>query len=163
MGRRGPAPTPTRILKIRGSTLVTRKREAGEVQGPCGIPDRPDWLDVDSQVAWDSFVPLLVQMGVLTRVDGKALARYCQLWASWRKAEEFIDKHGTVYPVKDDKGRTKCFMHWPQVSIALKLAPQLTRLEQEFGMTPSARARIQLDRSATPEISAAKRRYFFPD
>ena len=78
MGRRGPAPTPTRILKIRGSTLVTRKREAGEVQGPSGIPDRPDWLDVDSLVTWDSLVPLLIQMGVLTRVDGKALTVRCK-------------------------------------------------------------------------------------
>lgn len=33
---------------------------------------------------------------------------------------------------------------WPQVAIANKLAQQLTRLEQEFGMTPSARSRIQV-------------------
>ena len=32
----------------------------------------------------------------------------------------------------------------PQVSIANKLALALTRLEQEFGLTPSARARIDV-------------------
>jgi phage terminase small subunit len=34
-------------------------------------------------------------------------------------------------------------MPWPQVAIAKSLAQQLTRLAQEFGMTPSARARLQ--------------------
>jgi phage terminase small subunit len=32
----------------------------------------------------------------------------------------------------------------PAVSIAAKLAQHLTRLEQEFGMPPSARTRIQV-------------------
>lgn len=45
MGRRGPVPTPTNILKLRGSTLVTRKRESREVKAPAGRPDPPVWLD----------------------------------------------------------------------------------------------------------------------
>lgn len=31
-------------------------------------------------------------MGILTRIDGKALALYCQLWSRWRKLETFIDE-----------------------------------------------------------------------
>ena len=49
-----------------------------------------------------------------------------------------------MYPHKDESGKVKCFQQWPQVAIANKLAIQLTRLEQEFGMTPSARTRIQV-------------------
>ena len=44
MGKRGPKPTPTAVLKLRGSTLVSKRREALEVQGPEGVPDCPDWL-----------------------------------------------------------------------------------------------------------------------
>ncbi|MCK6483035.1 MAG: phage terminase small subunit P27 family [Phycisphaerae bacterium] len=162
MGRRGPAPTPTPILKLRGSTLVTQRREAREVRGPSGLPDCPEWLaaDAEARAAWDQLVPLLETMGVLTRIDGHALARYCRLWSRWRKAEAFLDKHGEMYPIKDDSGtKTKCFIQWPQVSIALKLAQQLTRLEAEFGMTPSARARIQLQRGEGA-TSSAKSRFF---
>jgi hypothetical protein len=36
-------------------------------------------------------------MGVLSRIDGNALARYCRLWSRWRKAEAFIDKNGKMY------------------------------------------------------------------
>ena len=160
MGRRGPAPTPTPILKLRGSTLVTQRRERREAKGPAGAPDCPDWLDADARTAWDQLVPQLTSMAVLTKIDGNALARYCRLWARWRKAEAFIDKHGDMFPIKDEAGKLRCMQQWPQVAIASKLAQQLTRLEQEFGMTPAARTRIQVQRSDESERSRAKSRYF---
>lgn len=159
MGRRGPSPTPTPILKLRGSTLVTKKREKAEVRGPAGLPDCPDWLDSDGQEAWTRVVPLLVQMGVLTRVDANALGRYCRLFTRWKKAEEFISKNGDVYPLKDESGQIKYLQQFPQVGIAIKLAQQLTKLEQEFGMTPSARSRIQLQSNGV-EAPSNKSRFF---
>src|SRR4029450_12689383 len=68
---------------------------------------------------------------------------YCRLWSRWRTAETFLQKHGEIYPLKVDRCKVKCFQAYPQVATANKLAQQLTRLEQEFGMTPSARVRIR--------------------
>ena len=103
---------------------------------------------------------MLEGMGVLTKADGNALARYCRIWSRWRKAEDFIDEHGLVYPLKDDDGNVKCVQQWPQVSIANKLAQQLTRLEGEFGLTPSARARLQLAPAGTELPDHDKARFF---
>jgi P27 family predicted phage terminase small subunit len=147
------------MLKLRGSKRVTKEREASEPTAPAGTPDRPDWLDADARKAWDELVPMLEAMGVLTRVDGNALARYCRLWSRWRKAEAFIDERGEMYPLKDDAGKVKCFQQWPQVAIAHRLALQLTKLEAEFGMTPSARTRIQLAPQAK-EQAHGKARFF---
>jgi P27 family predicted phage terminase small subunit len=161
MGRRGPAPTPTAILKLRGSPLATKRRNLREPKGPPGRPRCPDWLDEDAKAAWRHLIPQLDSMGVLTRIDGNALARYCRLWSRWRKAEAFLDKNGEMYPLKDEAGKVKCFQPFPQVSIANKLAQQLTRLEQEFGMTPSARTRIQLNKPmSTLELNDPKARFF---
>ena len=158
MGRRGPPPTPTPILKLRGSTLVNQRRERDEAKGPVGRPTCPKWLDADAKAVWKNLVPMLEQMGVLTRIDGNALARYCRLWTRWRKAEAFIDQRGDMYPLKDERGNVRCFQQWPQVGIANKLAQQLTRLEQEFGLTPSARTRVKADQAFT--TSAAEMKFF---
>ncbi len=107
MGRRGPPPTPTESLKLRGSTLVTKRRQRKEAKGPSGIPVCPDWLDGDGKAMWKTLVPQLEGMGVLTEIDRNALSRYCRLWSRWRSAESFIDKHGEMYPLKDDSGKVK--------------------------------------------------------
>ena len=157
MGRRGPPPTPTSLLKLRGSPLVSKRRDRTEAKGPAGKPTCPSWLDEDAKAAWRQIVPLLDAMGVLTRIDCNALSRYCRLWSRWRKAEAFIQEKGDMYPIKDESGRVKCFQQWPQVAIASKLSQQLTRLEQEFGMTPSARTRIQIVPPAAPVDESKKR------
>src|SRR4051794_12760174 len=99
---------------------------------------------------------MLDGMGVLSRVDRDALTLYCRLWSRWRKAEAFLESKGEVYTIKDEQGRVKCVMPFPQVSIANKLVQQLIRLEQEFGMTPSARSRIQVERPYFQSAKAAK-------
>lgn len=116
-----------------------------EAKGPPGKPTCPKWLDADAKLAWKQLVPVLAEMGVLTRIDRNALIRYCRSWVRWRKAEMFIERKGEVYSLKDDKGNFKCVQQWPQVAIAHKLGLTLTRLEQEFGMTPAARTRIHVE------------------
>ncbi|MBI5863377.1 MAG: phage terminase small subunit P27 family [Planctomycetes bacterium] len=145
---------------MRGSKLVTKRRNQTEAKGPEGTPACPEWLDADGRLRWAELVPQLEAMGVLTLVDQGAVARYCHLWARWRKAEEFIAQHGEMYPLKDDKGRTKCVQPWPQVATANKLALQLTRLEQEFGLTPAARTRIHVTRKPANNPDNPKLRFF---
>src|SRR5262245_40672243 len=120
MGRRGPAPTPTSILEIRGSTLVSKRRKRREAKGPAGSPKCPAWLDADAKAAWRQLVPMLEHMGVLTKIDGNALTRYCRYWSRWRKAEAFIEERGEMYPIKDETGRVRCFQQWPQVAVSHK-------------------------------------------
>jgi P27 family predicted phage terminase small subunit len=88
-------------------------------------------------------------MGVLARIDGNALARYCRLWSRWREAEEFLMKNGESYLDKAPDGRVKRLQPYPQVATAAKLAEQLLRLEAHFGMTPAARARLAAPREET--------------
>jgi P27 family predicted phage terminase small subunit len=101
-------------------------------EAPEGTPTCPSWIDEEAKAAWKQLVPKLEAMRVLTKVDRNSLARYCQLWSRWKKAELFIQKHGDTYLLKDDRGKIKYLMQFPQISITHKLAAQLTRLEQEF-------------------------------
>lgn len=144
MGRRGPAPTPTSKLKLKGTLRKHRSRK--EPKPDPTIQECPDFLDDLAKQVWQEIVLQLAEMNVLTRIDANALARYCGYFSRWRMAEAFIEKHGEVYPIKTDDGSVKHIQQVPQVAISHKLGTLLTRLEQEFGMTPSARSRIQVNK-----------------
>jgi P27 family predicted phage terminase small subunit len=132
-------------------------RNPREPTPPPGRPRCPRWLAPEAKRAWKRLVPQLDAMGVLTRLDANALARYCQLWARWRTADEFVQTQGEVYLDKDDAGRVKGVRSYPQARIATQLAEQLLRIEQQFGMTPSARARLAAPQ--VPEQGDDKSRY----
>jgi len=157
MGKRGPKPTPTKTLENRGSWRA-KKRE-GEpilelvVQDPdTGELTCPTWLSKEAKRAWKELAPQLQEAGLLAIVDQNALARYCEIWVQWRKAMEFIDKNGQVY---EGPGGTR---PWPQVQIAHKGAAELSRLEQSFGLTPSAR--VGLTVTKVKDKKNSKDRFF---
>ena len=156
MGQRGPAPTPTGVLRLRGSWRGDVNKN--EPKPKPGRPVCPKWLSPYAKSAWKQLVPQLEAMGILTRVDGHALAVLCQTWARWRKAEEFIEEHGETYRVKDADGRVKYLKKFPQVSTAESCARTLNRYLAEFGLTPSARSRIVIP-DDVKDGHADKRRY----
>ncbi len=142
MGKRGPKPTPTTILKLRGSWRAGLNPD--EPRPKPGAPVMPGRLRPAAKLAWKRVVPKLQAMGVLTKVDGETLARYCTLAARYWEAERFLEAHGQTYPMRDGDTVTG-FRKFPQVAIANELAGTLARIEASFGMTPADRTRIRTE------------------
>lgn len=103
---------------------------------PCRLPRFWRAVHRDNPRAdWPSFA-----IGVLTEVDMAAFAAYCQSYARWKEAEEFITEHGTL--VRTPSG------YWqqvPQVSIAQTYMKQMGKFATEFGLTPASRSRLIAD------------------
>ena len=59
MGKRGPRPTPTAVLRARGSRRADRNPDRLEPEPPPGPPECPAWLNADAKVVWDQMVALL--------------------------------------------------------------------------------------------------------
>lgn len=76
-------------------------------------------------------------MGVLTLVDVQAFAGYCQAYARWKEAEEFLTQHGSIF-----KTPSGYLQQVPQVSIAQQNLKIMQSFCAEFGLTPATRARI---------------------
>ena len=157
MGERGPAKTPTRILQMRGSWRARARRD--EPKPESGRPRCPRWLGSRARRKWREVVPHLASMRVLAKCDRNALARYCQLMAMWQEAQDWLRKHGTVYPEKDAKGRTVGIREYPQVGTVLRIGEQLLRLEKVFGLTPSARAGLAVPK--TEGVTDPRKARFF--
>ncbi len=141
MGRRGPPKKPT-ALKTAAGNPGRRPLNKQEPKPERTRPACPRWLDADAKACWRDLAPQLDRMGVLTKVDRNALSRYCRIWSRWKRAEQFIQKHGEAYPLKDENGKVKYLQQFPQVATAHKAAILLLRLEQEFGLTPASRPNI---------------------
>jgi P27 family predicted phage terminase small subunit len=152
-----PEPTVLRVLKGNPSNRPLNKREP---KPNPDMPECPSWLSRVAKAKWRQVAPELRKMGVLSFIDGDALANYCQTWARWREAEEYLQKHGSIFPMRDADGTLKYMIQMPYVAIARTLLLILNRIQQEFGLTPSSRSRINAapveEESTGPDIE----RYF---
>lgn len=158
MGARGRKPTPTSILKLRGSWRANINGD--EPKPPSGRPPMPRTLSAPAKEVWKRVARRLEKVpGLLTKIDGEALGRYCQLLARYWECEAKIAQFGETLPVKDKEGNIVGVEESPWSRISIRLAEKLTRLEAEFGMTPSSRARISVRPPEAPP-SNGKDRFF---
>ena len=149
MGARGPNPTPTRKLALRGSWRAATR--PGEPEPEPSAPPRPPGMSPAGAAVWDEIVPQLDAAGMVSLVDGKAFGRYCELFTVWDDLLDFLRKSGHAHPVKNSKGDVTGVRPYPQLRLALQVNEALLRLETHFGMTPAARARLVVEQPAALE------------
>lgn len=155
MGSRGPLPLPS-ATKAARNTLRPCRTVANEAQ-VTGAPRCPAWLPKDAKKEYRRLCKLLLAAGLIGEIDGNALTRYVTTWLSWRRAVQMIEKTGDVLATKDSEGKPK-IKRSPYVDIAATLASQLDKLEQAFGLHPSARSRISV--APAPTQGDPKSRFF---
>ncbi len=102
----------------------------------------PDWLMPEAKKEWKRLAPSLIAMRTLTEHDMEAFAGYCQAYARWREAEEFLSQHGTIF--RTPSGYVQ---QVPQVSIAMQNLKLMQSFCSEFGLTPASRARLYANNS----------------
>ena len=136
MATRGRKPKPTAMKELEGNPgkhpLNTSEPKPNKKAPAC-----PKWLEPEAKKEWRRLAKQMEAIGILTEVDMAAFAGYCQAYARWKEAEEFITQHGTI--VKTPSG------YWqqvPQVSIAQQNLKIMQSFCSEFGLTPATRARI---------------------
>ena len=153
MGKRGPPPTPDAVLKLRGSNRVGRHCEAADA--PTGIPDCPDCLVGPAREVWGQFADIADNMKVLTVADGPALAVLCEVWAQWRQTTDTAASEGHTFVASSAGGET--IRRHPASVASADFARLLNRMLGEFGMTPSARTRVQASTDSAKEGNDKKR------
>jgi P27 family predicted phage terminase small subunit len=131
-----------------------RPRVSGDGPEP-KLPACPAHLQGEARKEWKRMGKKLLDCGLMTEIDGAALALYCQSWARWVEAEGNLLKYGTVM-----KSPTGFPIQSPYLAIANKAMNQMTRLLVEFGMSPSARTRVAISK---PRPEPARNEYRPPD
>lgn len=138
MAQRGRKPKPT-ALKVLEGNPGKRPLNNNEPKPEKKAPKYPAWLEPEAKKEWKRMTKTLEAIGVLTQVDATAFAGYCQAYARWKEAEEFLSKHGTIF-----KTPSGYIQQVPQVSIAQTYLKIMKDFCSEFGLTPAARSRISV-------------------
>lgn len=148
MGRRGPAPTPTAIKKLRGNP-GKRPLNRAEARPAGRIPSAPRWLSKEGKKEYRKLARLLLGTGLLTEIDGVALAMMCEALDVYRRAKEAMGEERVF--VVSDKGNS--YQH-PALGVMSSARGEVLKWAREFGMTPSARSRIAVETEREEESLA---------
>ena len=144
MGKRGPSPQPIAVLKAKGTINVTRANDEIADANALDwvhdtIPTPPDDLTDKAKEIWNNQLMQAQKMwGYISFIDLSMFKEYCYVYGEmeWLKANT---KNRTY---TDDKGTIRIDPLYMELN---KIRKEFIRLSQEFGFSPSARTRIQLE------------------
>lgn len=159
MGR-GRRPTPDALKELAGNP-GHRPLNDQAPQPEREAPEKPKGMTKAASREWDRMVPKLLQLGVLSSIDGKSLATYCEAFGLAEDAYRDMKKYGLMIdePVLDKfnqpvifKGEM-LFKHKdnPAVSVWVKTKGVMLRHLVEFGLTPASRSKLKIDKKPSKD------------
>ena len=159
---RGRKPKPS-YLRVIGGNAGRRAINEREPRPQIAVPSAPEILNQDAKREWTRVARHLAEIGALAKIDRSALAAYCQAYGMWLEASRAIQKiadSGDPFGGLITKTKSGNLIQSPLVGIANKARSDMVRYAAEFGMTPSARSRVQVDPFATEKQQSPARKYF---
>lgn len=138
---RGAKPKSTAMLKLAGGWRISQRKNTPEPEN--GVPDKPMWLSPETEKSWDDIITLLAPMKILTKVDGIAIGQMAEYLTRYREVTAKIAEIGMLIPITSGN-TTNAWKKNPYVAMQLDYGHNLQRMMSEFGMTPSARARVKI-------------------
>lgn len=142
MGRRGPAPKPTKLRVLHGER--PHRINSAEPQPAAGLPEPPDDLDEATRALWDEVVAELDAMGMANRPDRHQLHAFVEAVRLHAQASVLVQRAGPLIKDRDGDLRTN-----PAVRIQREASRTMLLLAREFGLTPAARVGLATDRGFT--------------
>lgn len=154
---RGPKPIPTRLKKLRGNPGKRKIKNAAEpkprsnnviIAQLTGIGDL-------SRAFLDKYGPLLKLEGLLTDIDQAGFELMGEHYAIAMRAAEIVEREGLK--TKDERGLDR---KHPLLSVFRDNAVAFRNYAAEFGMSPSARSRVNFEE--VEQMSLLEQEFFGP-
>ncbi len=108
------------------------------------LPVKPAWLTPAASEEWDRVAQMLVDDGLIARVDADVLALYAETVSTWMRAKWVVDQEGLT--ITNKRGTVRAH---PAAKLAGQAADRLLRLASKLGMTPLGRARLTSKRKGS--------------
>jgi P27 family predicted phage terminase small subunit len=149
MGKRGPAPKPTALRVLHG-VRPDRINDHEPIPGE-GEVTAPEELSDEARALWDQLAPGLIRVGVLTTWDVPAFVIVCEALARYRAATKLVN--GSALLVQGPNGLVKN----PALMVQREAEMTFAQYGARFGLTPSDRSQLKVDRPGAGAGSGAER------
>jgi P27 family predicted phage terminase small subunit len=169
----GRRPKPT-VLKELAGNPGHRPLNDSEPKPQLVAPEMPKGMARAARREWSRIVPALLQLGVLSNIDGKALAAYCDAYSMWEEARKDLHKNGLVQdtPVLDKESKpvfidggdyqgedgTRMVLMVRKKNPAFEIYNSSAKLMKsfliEFGLTPASRSKLKIEKKADADPMA---------
>ncbi len=151
MSGAGRPPKPTRLKILQGNPGRRPLNKNEPRPQPLDLPKPPEHMHQMGKELWNEVVPELCRVRLLTRLDLPLLELFCESYAKFRQADEFIREHGEQFAVTNQRGEIQVVRENPAVSIRRNCVAAMNKIGQELGLSPASRSRF-----VVPEVPAAR-------
>lgn len=148
MAPRGPKPKPSALKLIEGGKI---DKDGNEPLPVLALPDPPSHLDDVAVAHWQEKAPELYRLGLLSDIDQGALACMCMAWSTFVRSAEMLKRMRTEDGRFDSlviQTKNLNIIQNPIIGTMNKAMADYVKYAAEFGMTPSARSRIDAEVAA---------------
>ena len=157
MGRRGPAPIPTKVKLLHGETRPSRLNLHEPMPAP-DAPKMPADMDAGAKVVWRRVLRDMRHTGVIRAGDADILRCYCEGVAGYAGAARLYAQSGPLVRGRHGGELVKNPLH----QVARDNADEIRQFARELGLSPSARVGLRIEReraldSLTAEIGLPPR------
>jgi len=132
VGRRGPAPTPSRLKALRGESRPSRLNP-DEPQPPAWAPAMPRDLAPGAQAVWQRVIETQAP-GVILAAHADVLRLYCDAVVRYTDYAARLARSGPL--IRGARGQE--LVRNPLVAMVRDAADQVRVLARELGLTPSS-------------------------
>jgi hypothetical protein len=140
----GRRPTPAHLKHLRGNP--GRRPLKAQPVIEFIPPPPPDYLSGRALAEWLRLGPILKDAHLVSPLDSNALASLCIAVAQLGDAQEALDRDGATYATPTGFVRAS-----PHLAIAHRAMKLIAQISAEFGLTPAARTRVQVEISTEPD------------
>lgn len=164
MGLRGPKPAPNVIKMFNGNPGKRPLNLSDGVNPEIQIPSPPSWLSQHARKEWRRVGAELETLGLIAEIDKASLTTYCQTWGDLCDLElAFAAQKKQVKDAGDGSELQMMAAYFQKTPTGflresaihrkiVEMRGELDRYVKNFGLNPSARARVQASNYVQPEL-----------
>jgi P27 family predicted phage terminase small subunit len=135
---------PTALKLIKGTNRKDRTLNEPQPTKLAEMPDAPLFFDPVARDEWNRLGPELLQLGLFTVADLATFTAYCLTYSRLINATVSLNEAGEMFHEHTNKVGATNYVSRPELAVIQRETMILKALCTEFGLTPSARGRMEI-------------------